>query len=68
MTRDTDSPVTIAWNAVSAACSGFFSPIRLEIMAVVAMQKPMARAYTKVIRDSVMPTAAMAWAPKRETK
>jgi hypothetical protein len=52
--------IIITCTADLEASSGFFSPIRLDIMAVAAMLKPVAIEYTRVITDSVNPTVAVA--------
>ena len=50
------------------ASPGFFSPIRRATRAVVPMDNPMARAYSRVITASVSPTVATASAPSCATK
>ena len=37
---ETTTPVMIAWKAVSEAFSGFFSPILLDTIDVVAVARP----------------------------
>ena len=56
-----DCPVT------RAAASCCFEPIRRATIAVTPMPRPIAIAYRTVIRASVMPTAATASVPSRET-
>jgi hypothetical protein len=65
---ETRIPRMMDWTAALDAPSLSCSPMRRATKAVVDMLRPMATPKTSVNRDSVMPTVAMASAPRRETK
>src|SRR5882762_4406574 len=62
------SPMTMAWTPATAAPAGSFSPMRRATMAVVERLRPKPIAITRLRRDSVRPTVAMASAPRRPTQ
>ena len=53
---------------ISAASFLLFSPILLDTIAVTVTPRPIETAYNTVIRASVIPTAATASVPRKETK
>lgn len=65
---DSTAVIQIACPATLAAALASFAPTRRDTIAVTASPRPTAIAYSTVIRASVMPTAAMASVPSRETK
>ncbi len=68
ISSDRAAPTQIACPVTRAAASRSPAPMRLATIAVTPMPSPTATAYSTVIRASVMPTAAMASVPRRETK
>ena len=68
MPSEIASPSTIACTPAIAASSGSFSPMRRATMAVVDIETPRPMAKTSASIDSVMPTVATAFAPRRPTQ
>src|SRR5258707_2251325 len=60
--------MTMACTPATAAPAGSFSPIRRATIAVVERLNPSPTAKTKLSRDSVRPTVAIASAPRRPTQ
>src|ERR1700692_2670493 len=61
-------PRVIACTPATAAPSGSFSPMRRATIAVVDKLSPMPTAKTRLNMDSVRPTVATAFAPRRPTQ
>ena len=65
---ETINPSAIACTPATAAPSGSFSPMRRATMAVVDRLSPIATENTRLRIDSVSPTVATAFAPRRPTQ